>query len=242
VLPFILADRITTLYFLYNLNDIWKFFLWHCSKIRARTPDSWGSRIIIWHSHKHTPGGNPLNEWSARRRRRILHNMQHTVEKHTWPRLDSTPHSSSWAAADIRLRPLDHWDRPGKVYMPQLRNVHKRVPLFETFDKNSALWDEALCIPVAGYTCFGETFSSIFRKKLEVWLPRIVGKCRIKWRKIQEQVKLNLNRFGQAARALGVWDSHNFKRFLPSSGKNWRFDCLESLVNAGLNGVKFKNR
>ena len=114
------------------------------------------------------------------------------------------------AAADLRLRPHVHRDRPVKDYMPQSRNVRKRRTLFERFDKNSALWDETLCIPVAGYACFGEMFPSIFRKNLELRLPRNLGKCKIKWRQIQEQVKLTLKRHGQAPRVPGVWGSQNF--------------------------------
>ena len=137
-------------------------------KIWLRPPDSWGFWVIIWHSHKHTPGGTPLNEWSdcGRAASYTIHN---THSRKTSGVIQPHILINSGAAA-LRLRPRGHQDRPGKVYMPQLTNGSKRETLFEAFDKNNTLWDEALCIPAAVFACFGETFPSIFRKKMDVGL------------------------------------------------------------------------
>jgi len=64
------------------------------------------------HTHTHTPGRTPLNEWSARRRGRHIHNTQQIQE--TDIRVLSgirTFESSNQVSSNLRLRPHDHRDR-----------------------------------------------------------------------------------------------------------------------------------
>ena len=58
----------------------------------------------ITHIHTHTQGRTPLNEWSARRTDRYLHNTQQTQQANS-----HTPIYQG--AADLRLRPQGHTDR-----------------------------------------------------------------------------------------------------------------------------------
>jgi hypothetical protein len=61
----------------------------------------------------HTPGRTPLNQWSACRRGRYPHNTQQTQETniHALGRIRIRDPTNQ-AAADQRLRPHDHPDRP----------------------------------------------------------------------------------------------------------------------------------
>jgi hypothetical protein len=61
-------------------------------------------------THIQTHGRTPLDEWSARRRGLYLHRTTQQTNIHAssgiWTR-----DPSNQAAADLRLRPLCHWDR-----------------------------------------------------------------------------------------------------------------------------------
>jgi len=61
----------------------------------------------------HTHGRAPLNEWPTRRKGRYLHNTLQTQEANilalSWNR---TRDPNGQAAADLRLRPHRHRDRP----------------------------------------------------------------------------------------------------------------------------------
>jgi hypothetical protein len=62
-----------------------------------------------WHN---TVSRTPLDEWSARRRDLYLTNTRHSQQTNIYaPGGILTRNPSNWAAADPRLRPLDHWDR-----------------------------------------------------------------------------------------------------------------------------------
>jgi hypothetical protein len=66
-------------------------------------------------THVQTHGRTPLDEWSARRRglylQRTKQHINATENIHT-PSWIRTRVPSSQAAADLRPRPRDHWDRP----------------------------------------------------------------------------------------------------------------------------------
>jgi hypothetical protein len=64
-------------------------------------------------THTHTTGTTPLNERSARRRGRYLHKTQHSQETDTRALGGIRTHDpSKRSAADPRLGPRGHWDRP----------------------------------------------------------------------------------------------------------------------------------
>jgi len=68
--------------------------------------------VEVYRSHTdtrtHTPGRTSLNEWSARRRGRYLHNTQRTQETNIRAlREIRTRDLSDRAGADLRLRPRD---------------------------------------------------------------------------------------------------------------------------------------
>ena len=87
----------------------------------AQQPKSGTDRIVLkftdgthsdTHTHTHTPGKIPLNRWSARRRRRYLHNRQQTKETNIQALSGiQIRDSSNQATADLSLRPHVHWDR-----------------------------------------------------------------------------------------------------------------------------------
>ena len=84
----------------------------------APQPNSRLDRLIVEVSRPHTirhtrtPGRTPLNEWSARRRGRYLHNTQQTHETNIHaPSGIQTRDPSKRTAADLRLRPHGHRDR-----------------------------------------------------------------------------------------------------------------------------------
>jgi hypothetical protein len=85
----------------------------------AQKPSSVLGRLFLrrldhaqWHTHTHIP----LNEWSARRRGRYLHDTQQT-NIHALSVI-RTRDPSSQAASDLRLRPQGHRDRHSPTYLP----------------------------------------------------------------------------------------------------------------------------
>jgi len=68
---------------------------------------------ILDHTHTHTAGKTPLNECSARHRSRYLHTTQQTqvTNIHTLSGIRIRDPRNQ-AAADLRLRPHSHRDRP----------------------------------------------------------------------------------------------------------------------------------
>ena len=92
-------------------------------KIGSRPPRSWRSYIIHnetdrqtqthTHTHTNTPARTALNEGSARRRGRYLHNKQQTQETNI-PSISGSRNRdpSNRAAADLRPRPHGHRDWP----------------------------------------------------------------------------------------------------------------------------------
>jgi hypothetical protein len=75
--------------------------------------------IDVLRSQTHTAvGRTPLDEWSARRRDLYLtrHNT-HKRQTSMPPGGIRTHNPSKWGAADPRLRPRGHWDRPEMFYM-----------------------------------------------------------------------------------------------------------------------------
>jgi hypothetical protein len=88
-----------------------------------------------WHT---TVGRTPLDEWSARRRDLYLTNTQHLqlTNIHA-PDGIRTRNPSRRAAADPRLRPLDHWDR------------HKLQSYFHKFHFNIILPSTHVFLPVS---------------------------------------------------------------------------------------------
>jgi hypothetical protein len=62
-------------------------------------------------THIQTHGKTPLDEWSARRRDLYLHR---TTQQTSMPRADFEP--ANQAAADLRLKPRGHWDRPNQLF------------------------------------------------------------------------------------------------------------------------------
>jgi hypothetical protein len=72
-------------------------------------PHCWGFTITLRHT---TLGRTPLDEWSARRKDRYLHNTQHSqkTDIHA-PGGIRTLNPSKRAAVDPYLRPCGHWDR-----------------------------------------------------------------------------------------------------------------------------------
>ena len=68
------------------------------------------------YTHTHTHSRTPLDEWSARRRCRYLHNTQQTQRTNIQALSGiRTRDPSNWAASDLHLRPQDHCDRLYKV-------------------------------------------------------------------------------------------------------------------------------
>ena len=61
--------------------------------------------------HTQTPGGTPLNEWSAGRRGRYLHNTRQTIETdiHAISEIHTRDFKNR-AAADLRHKPHGHLD------------------------------------------------------------------------------------------------------------------------------------
>jgi hypothetical protein len=82
----------------------------------AQQPNSGLGRLSVdvsrSHTDTHTLGRTPLNEWSARRRGRYLHNTKQTQETniHDFSGI-RTRDPSNQAASDLRLRPQGHRDR-----------------------------------------------------------------------------------------------------------------------------------
>jgi hypothetical protein len=81
------------------------------------------------HTHTHTLGRTPLDEWSGRRRDRYV-TTHNTLQRHT-----SVPSGgirtrtpSRRAAADPRLTPRGHWDRPAC----NSTNIKPSLPLMNT--------------------------------------------------------------------------------------------------------------
>ena len=65
------------------------------------------------HTQRHiTVGRTPLDEWSARRRDNTQHSQQTNIHAPGGIRIHNF---SRRAAADLRLRPRRHWDRPSGV-------------------------------------------------------------------------------------------------------------------------------
>jgi hypothetical protein len=68
--------------------------------------------VAVSHTIRHTPVRTPLNEWSARRRGRHLHNTQQTQQTNIQSVSGiQTRYPSNQAASDLRVRPHDHGDR-----------------------------------------------------------------------------------------------------------------------------------
>ena len=95
--------------FLYDFN-----FPGTTAHLRRKLPHCWNS--LITHTHTHTLGSTPLNEWSARRICPYLHNTQQTQQTNihaiggTRIRIPS-----NLEASDLRLRPHGH--RNGPVWL-----------------------------------------------------------------------------------------------------------------------------
>ena len=84
--------------------------LWRWGPTRAVAPPF--TRFLDHTTTHHSRYRTPLDEWSARHidlylKAHNTHNRQTSM-----PRQDSNPHFSKPAAADLRLRPRGHWDRP----------------------------------------------------------------------------------------------------------------------------------
>ena len=87
------------------------------AQIRPRLPPFWGLHISLSLSlsltYTHIDGTTPLDEWSDRRSGSYLHNTQLKSEKkHSCPGWIRTRDHSNRAAANLRLRPRGHRDRP----------------------------------------------------------------------------------------------------------------------------------
>ena len=88
------------------------YFLWQCDQTRVMTSSF---LRFLDHTRRTTVGRTPLDEWSARRRdlyptTHITHNRQTSMPP---PGGIRTHDLSRRAAADRRLSPRGHWDRPG---------------------------------------------------------------------------------------------------------------------------------
>ena len=85
------------------------------------------------HTHTNTHGRTPLDEWSARRRGRCLHNTQQTQETniHVLSGI-RTRDPSSQAAADPRIKVRAHWSvsdaaHGHKIFFPLLVMWHRTL-------------------------------------------------------------------------------------------------------------------
>jgi hypothetical protein len=77
------------------------------------------TQIIHTHTHTHTHGRTPLNEGSAHRRGRYLHNTQQTQGTYIHALSGiQTRDRSNQAAADLHLRQHGHRDRQEFSYIP----------------------------------------------------------------------------------------------------------------------------
>jgi len=76
------------------------------------------------HTHTDTPGRNPMNQLSARRRGRYLHNTQQTQETniHALSGIRNSDPSNR-AAAKLRIRSQGHWGRPSSFRSSKLKKV-----------------------------------------------------------------------------------------------------------------------
>jgi hypothetical protein len=96
--------------------------------------------IFTWsHSDTHTTvGRTPLDEGSARRRNLYLTTQTLTSANIHAPGGIRTHDPSKRSAADLRLRPLGHWDR---LY-PKLLNINKKTRMYN----NYSFKKEILCV------------------------------------------------------------------------------------------------
>ena len=86
-------------------------FLWHCNPTRVMATSF--LRFLDHTQRRTTVGRTPLDERSARRRDPLSDNRQHWQETNIHaPGGIRTRSSSKQAAADTRIRPRRHWDRP----------------------------------------------------------------------------------------------------------------------------------
>jgi len=91
------------------------FFLWRCGPTRAMASSF--LRFLDHTQRRITVGRTHLDKWSARRREVYL-TTQKTHNRNPCHRRDANPHLSRRAAADLRLRPRDQWDRQRSYYLP----------------------------------------------------------------------------------------------------------------------------
>ena len=115
---------------LYCPNEDSRYFFF-CGAATQRWswfPHSWG---FLDHTQRRTTvGRTPLDEWSARRRDHLPDNTQHSQQTNIHaPGGIRTHDLSRRAAADLRLRPRDDWDRPFPDYkqllQENLRGIQK---------------------------------------------------------------------------------------------------------------------
>ena len=92
------------------------FFLRPCGPNRAMASSF--LRFLDHTQRRITVGRTPLDERSARRREVYL-TTHNTHNRNPCHRRDATPQISRRAAADLRLRPRDQWDRQ-RSYYPRL--------------------------------------------------------------------------------------------------------------------------
>jgi hypothetical protein len=91
------------------------FFFWRNSPTRARVASF---LRFLDHTQRHiTVDRISLDEGSARRRDLYLTTRQSQQTDIQAPSGVETRNFSDWLAADPRLRPLGHWDRPLFIYL-----------------------------------------------------------------------------------------------------------------------------
>jgi hypothetical protein len=90
------------------------FVLWRCDPTRVMASSFW--RYLDHTQRRSTVGRTLLDQWSARRRNRYLtKHSTHNRQTSKPPGEIRTHNLSRRAAADLRLRPRGHWDRPSIV-------------------------------------------------------------------------------------------------------------------------------
>jgi len=108
-------------------------FFWRYSPTRAQAV-SWVRYLdhtrLDTHTHTHTHGRTPLNEWSARRRDRYLHNTQQTQETdiHATGEIQ-TRNPSNGEAVDPCVKLRGHADRLHFTTLHYQRVVHHNTNL-----------------------------------------------------------------------------------------------------------------
>jgi len=121
------------------------FFLWRCDPTRVMASSF--LRFLDHTQRRTTVGITSLDEWSARRRDLYL------TTRNTHNRQTSMPPGTHdlcrRAAADLRLRPRGHWDRPSRIIVTlfhwqslvfRLNMIHQAFVTGENFEEEFVIF------------------------------------------------------------------------------------------------------